>query len=183
MFTATLYSACAIAGIFSSIFLVVGSVFNNLIKTGSGGKFNFFAALFGLFAVLGIYLYQLEQAGIFGLIAFVLVFIGLVLIASIDYNSIILLPKFSIEELAKMTEGTGMMILMISGVIFLLGEILFGISIILAGVFSTVAAVLWMIGYLPTPLGGAYPKIVLMGSILSAIGIIWWSLELWSFVN
>ena len=183
MFTATLYSACAIAGIFSSIFLVVGSVFNNLIKTGSGGKFNFFAALFGLFAVLGIYLYQLEQAGIFGLIAFVLVFIGLVLIASIDYNSIILLPKFSIEELAKMTEGTGMMILMISGVIFLLGEILFGISIILAGVFSTVAAVLWMIGYLPTPLGGAHPKIVLLGSILSAIGITWLSLELWSFSN
>ena len=183
MFTATLYSACAIAGIFSSIFLVVGSVFNNLIKTGSGGQCNFFAALFGLFGVLGLYLTQHEQAGIFGLVAFILVFTGLVLIASIDYNSIILLPKFSIEELAKMTEGTGMMILMISGVIFLLGEILFGISIILAGVFSTVAAVLWMIGYLPTPLGGAYPKIELRGSTLTENGITWLSLDQWSFVK
>jgi hypothetical protein len=34
-----------------------------------------------------------------------------------------------------------------------------------------------------TGLGGAYPEIVLLGSILSSIGIIWWSLELWSFVN
>jgi hypothetical protein len=183
MSTAALYSACAIAGMLSGVFLVVGSVFNNLIKTGSGGKFNFFAALFGLFGVMGLYLYQLEQAGIFGLIAFVLVFIGLVLIASIDYNSIILLPQHSVEEVAKLIEGTGMMILMISGITFLVGELLFGISIILAGVFSWIAAVLWMIGYLPTPLGNVYPKIVLLGSILSAIGIAWLSLELWSFVN
>ena len=92
MSTATLYSASAIAGIISGIFLIVGSVFNNLVKSGSGGKFNFFAALFGLFSVLGIYLWQRDQTGIFGLIAFVMVFIGLVLIACIDYNSMILLP-------------------------------------------------------------------------------------------
>jgi hypothetical protein len=179
----TLFSVSAIAGIISGIFLIVGSVFNNLVKSGSGGKFNFFAALFGLFSVTGLYLWQHEQAGIFGLIAFVLVFVGLVLIACIDYNSIILLPKYSVEEVAKFMEGTGMMILMISGIIFLLGEILFGISIIIAGVFSTVAAVLWMIGFFATPLGNTYPKIVLLGSILSAIGIMWLSLNLWSFVN
>lgn len=183
MSTATLYSASAIAGLLTGVLLIVGSVFNNLVKTGSGGKFNFFAALFGLFGVMGVYLWQREQAGIFGLIAFVVVFIGLVLIACIDFNSIILLPKFSLDEFAKMTEGTGMMIIMVSGLVFIVGELLFGISVILAGAFSTIAAVLWMIGFLPTPLGGAYPKVVLLGSILSAIGIIWWSLELWSFVN
>lgn len=178
MSTATLYSASAIAGIISGIFLIVGSVFNNLMKTGSGGKFNFFAALFGLFGVMGIYIWQRDQAGIFGLIAFVMVFIGLVLIACIDYNSLILLPKLSVEEIAKLMEGTAMMIIMISGIFFLLGEILFSISVIMAGVFSKIAAVLWMIGFLPTPLGNVYPKIVLIGSFLSGIGIIWLSLNL-----
>jgi len=82
-----------------------------------------------------------------------------------------------------LTEGTAMMIIMISGIFFMIGEILFSISVIIAGVFSTIAAVLWMIGFLPTPLGNAYPKIVLVGSYLSAIGIIWMSLNLWGFVN
>jgi hypothetical protein len=183
MSTATLYSTCAVAGILSGIFLIVGSVFNNLVKTGSGGKFNFFAALFGLFGVMGVYLWQHEKASIFGLIAFVLVFIGLVLIACIDYISIIMLPKLSVDEMTKLMEGTGMMIIMFSGMIFLVGEILFSISVIIAGLFSSIAAVLWMIGFLPTPLGNTYPKIVLAGSFLSAIGIIWLSLNLWSFVH
>jgi hypothetical protein len=62
-----------------------------------------------------------------------------------------------------MTKAAGMMIIMVSGLVFIVGKLLFGISVILAGVFSTIAAVLWMIGFLPTPLGGAYPKIGLLG--------------------
>jgi hypothetical protein len=102
------------------------------------------------------------------------------LLMCVDYAGTFVYPALSPEEASKLSQGPAMMAAMVSGVIFLLGEILFGISVIRAGVFSKIAAVLYMIGFLPTPLRESYPLVVFAGSVMSGAGIIWWGLSLWS---
>ena len=63
---------------------------------------------------------------------------------------------------------------------FLIGEILFGISVIRAGVFSRVAAALFIVGMIPVPLVGVFPDIVVaIGSIIAGLGLIWWGVSLY----
>lgn len=183
MSTATLYSMSAMAGIIAGICIILGSLVTNLVKTPKGAIFNFSGALIGLFGITGIYLWQSEQSGVFGLVAYVWVFIGLGLIACIDFLGGFISPSLPEDEMTKLGDTPVMLILSISALIFIVGEILFGISVILTGVFSTIAAVLFMIGFLATPLRQVYPIITFIGSILSGSGIIWWSLSLWSLAG
>jgi hypothetical protein len=173
----------AVAGIIAGICIVLGSLVTNLVKTPKGAIFNFLGALIGLFGITGIYLWQSAQSGIFGVVAYVWVFVGLGLIACIDYFGGFMSPSLPEEEVNKLGSTSAMMVLTISGLIFLVGEILFGISIITTGIFSTIAAVLFMIGFIATPLRQVYPIVTFIGSILSGAGIIWWSLSLWSMAG
>jgi hypothetical protein len=116
-------------------------------------------------------------------VAYVAVFIGLALIACIDYFGTFIRLSLPADEVAQLANRSAMVFITISGLIFLVGEILFGISTITAGFFSKIAAVLFMIGFLATPLGGTYPIIVFIGSVLSSTGIIWWSVSLWSMAG
>jgi len=64
------------------------------------------------------------------------------------------------------------------------GEILFGVSVIRAGVFSKIAACLFMIGFVPMTLLGVFPDIIVaIGSVMAGVGIIWWSKSLWSLAK
>ena len=66
-----------------------------------GTLFNFLALLVGLFAITGVYLWQREAAGTFGVIAYVLVFVGLALMMCIDYLGAFVMPGLNEEELAR----------------------------------------------------------------------------------
>lgn len=185
MSTDTLYRLSALAGIIAGISIIVGSLFSHIVKPTApvGTFFNFLGALIGLLGITGIYLWQRDEAGAFGLVAYVALFIGLALIACIDYFGTFIRPSLRVEEVNQMADTSAMLFITISGLIFLVGELLFGISTIRAGVFSKIAAVLFMIGFIATPLGGTYPVIVFIGSVLSGTGIIWWSVSLWSMAN
>lgn len=180
MNTATLFSLSAVAGVIAGVCIIIGAVLNDLLKTKRGTIFNFLGALIGLFGITGFFLWQRVEFGIFGLVAYVLVFIGFVLIACIDYMGTFIAPNLSEEELARMQQGSAMMVTMISGLIFLVGEILFGIATLRANIFPRIATVLFMVGFLATPVRAVYPIITFVGLTVSGIGIIWWSVILWS---
>jgi len=73
--------------------------------------------------------------------------------------------------------------IMIGSLIFLVGEILFGLSILRAGIFPKVATLLFMIGFLATPVRPAYPTITFIGLTVSGTGLIWWGVSLFSMVG
>lgn len=173
-----LFRACGIAAMVTGVCIVVGSVLSNLLKSPVGTVFNFLALLIGLFAIAGSYLYQREEAGVLGVIAFVVVFVGLALMMCLDYLGAFIMPGLPDVDLADLQKGPAMIAAMVSGIIFLVGAILFGISVIRAGVLSKTAAVFFMIGFLPTPLKQAFPVPVVIGAALAGAGIFWWGLSL-----
>jgi hypothetical protein len=181
MSTATLYSLSAIAGVVAGICIILGALLNDLLKTQRGTIFNFLGALIGLFGITGFYLWQRTEFGAFGLVAYVLAFIGFALIACIDYMGAFIAPTE--EEIASLQKSSAMMVAMVSGLIFLVGEILFGIATFRAGILPKIATVLFMIGFLATPLRAAYPIITFIGLTASGMGIIWWSVSLWSLAG
>ena len=183
MNTATLFSLSAVAGVIAGVCIILGTVLNDLMKTNRGTIFNFLGALIGLFGITGFYLWQRVEFGVFGLAAYVLVFIGFVLIACIDYMGAFIAPGFSDEEMARIHQGSAMMVKMICGLIFLVGEILFGIATFRASIFPRIATVLFMVGFLATPVRVMYPMITFVGLTASGIGIIWWNVTLWSLAG
>jgi len=69
----------------------------------------------------------------------------------------------------------------LSLLIFLIGEILFGISVIRAGVYSRIPAILFMLGLIIVALHptGIFPESVVdIGATAVGIGLIWWSIDL-----
>lgn len=179
----TFFRFCAIASITAGLSIIVGAVLNDLLKTSKGTFFNFLGALIGLFGVTGTYLWQRAESGTFGFIAYIAVFIGLALIACNDYFGALIGPSVSADEYARLGETAAMRYLLISSFIFLVGEILFGISVLRAGLFSKIATVLFMIGFFATPMRSAYPIITFIGLTLSGTGLIWWGVSLFSMTG
>ena len=180
MSTRTLYRLSASAALLSGACIIIGKLLALLPDPQAGEVFDFLSPLFALFVVVGIYLRQREESGLFGGVAFIVMFIGLALVASLDYFGAFIrlqLPEVAVEQLMEGPSGTAVVV---SALIFLLGEILFGISVIRAGVFSKIAAVLFMIGLFPVPLSGVLPdSVVAIGSIVAGIGLIWWGTDLY----
>jgi hypothetical protein len=128
-----------------------------------------------------MYLWQRKPSGRFGAVAFVMAFTGLVLVTALDYFGAFIRLQIPPEAMAQLMEGSAGMVAATSGLIFLVGEILFGISVIRAGLFPKIATALFMIGFVPVPLVEVFPfEVVAVGSVMAGIGIIWWGLSLWS---
>ena len=184
MSTSTLYRLSALAALLSGFCITVGKLLIVLPNPLAGEVFDFFAPLFGLSAILGIYLWQRERSGRFGGVAFIVVFTGLALIVSLDYAGAFILPHLTEDTVTELLDSPAGLVYGLSAIIFLVGEILFGISVIRAGVFSKIAAWLFMIGFVPMTLLGVFPVIIVaVGSVMAGVGIIWWGLSLWSLAR
>ena len=183
MATETLYRLSAVAIIIAGFSIILGALLNDLLKTQKGTFFNFLGALIGLFGITGLYLWQRFEFGIFGFVAYVIVFVGLALIACIDYFGTFITPSLPKDAMDKLAESTAMQITIISYMIFLVGEILYGIAVFRAGIFSRIATVLFMIGFLATPVRPAYPIVTFIGLTISGVGMIWWGISLWSLAG
>jgi hypothetical protein len=182
MSRANLYRLSALAAIASGICIIIGKLLTLLPDPQAGEVFDFFSPLFGLFAILGIYFWQRVQSGRFGAVAFIVVFTGLVLVTALDYFGAFIRLEIPPDVMTQIMEGSTGMVAAFSGLIFLVGEILFGISAIRAGVFPKAAVWLFMIGFIPVPLVEVFPfSIVAAGSVIAGVGIMWWGLSLWSY--
>jgi len=182
MSTTTLYSLSALAGIIAGICIILGTVLNDLVKK-NGAFYNFLGALIGLFGITGVFLWQRNEAGTFGVVAYVVVFIGLALIACNDYAGSFITPNLPSDVQTQLGNSSFMRVMYISFSIFLVGEILFGISTIMAGVFSKITAMLFMIGFLGTTMRPVNQFITFIGLTMSGAALIWWGVSLWTMAG
>jgi hypothetical protein len=113
-----------------------------------------------LIALVGIYLFQRNSAGVFGLIAFVVAFVGALLL-TFDYN------------------------LEMSTMIYALGLILIAIAALRAGSFPKWVPWVWLaatiIGIPGTFLPDLQDTLFLLGAILFGAGFIGAGFSLWKF--
>lgn len=117
MSTLALYHLSGVASICAGLCIILGSLYSNLVKPEGtlGAAFNFLSARLGLFGITGLYVFQRAQAGGFGFIAYVVIFIGLALIMCIDYGGTFMVPSLSAEEAMKFQSGPSLTAQMVSG--------------------------------------------------------------------
>ena len=186
MSTKTLYRLSAIAGIIAGVSIILGKLLIPLPNRQVGEVFDVFAAFFGLFLLMGVYFMHRRESGAFGGIAFILFFTGLVAVLCLDYFGAFMALELPAGTIDQLLEGRNGPVFAASGIAFLVGEILFGISVIRAGVFSKIAAVIFMVGMIPVGLhlSGIFPEYVVnIGSVLAGFGMIWWSIELYRLAD
>jgi hypothetical protein len=178
----TLYRSSALAGILSGACIIIGKLLIPLPNPQPGEVFDFLSPFFALFLAVGLYLWHRKESGVFGGVAFIVLFTGLVAVVSLDYFGAFMRPELPAGTAEQLMEGPSGPVFAGSLLIFLIGELLFGISVIRAGVFSRIAAVLFMVGLIPVALhlSGVFPEsVVVISSIVAGIGLIWWSIELY----
>ena len=181
MSRSTLYRLAALAGGLSGVCIILGKILILLPDSQPGEVFDLLSPFFALYFAMGLYFGQRRESGALGGVAFIVLFAGLAAVVSLDYFGAFMrlqLPEGTTEQLMK---GPSAPVFIGSLLAFLVGEILFGASVIWAGVFSKIAAVLFMLGLIPVAFhpSGIFPEeMVVMGSIIAGVGLIWWSVEL-----
>ena len=184
MSTKSLYRLSALAGTLSGLCIIIGKLLIPLPNRQIGEVFDFFSPFFALFFAIGLYIQQRRESGTFGGIAVIILFMGLATVVSLDYFAAFIAPYLPAGMVDQILESPSGIVAMISGLVFIIGEILFGISVFRANVFSKIASVLFMIGMFLVPLGDVFPEsAVVIGSIVAGVGLIWWSTELFNLAN
>ena len=124
-------------------------------------------------ALPGLYLYQSESAGKFGLIAFAIVMLGNTLMVSSDWSEVFIGPILRrLDPTLFDQPPTRLMVgFLINFIIETLGWLLFGISVYRARVFPRPAAILLILGVL-LPFVGPSWSYVVMYAVIVWMGLI-----------
>jgi hypothetical protein len=172
-----------LAGFLSGICIIIGRLLASIPDTQVGEIFDFLSPFFALFLTIALYLKQRAESGVLGGVAFIVLFIGLTTLVSLDYYGAFIrihLPDAIIEQIE---EGSSAPVFVGSLFTFLIGEILFGVSVMRAGVYPKIPAVLFMVGLLPValhPTGIFSESVVTLGATAVGIALIWWGVSLFS---
>lgn len=181
MSDSTLYRLGALAGFLSGVCIIIGRLLSRLPNTQPGEIVDLLSPFFALFLAVALYLGHRRESGVLGGIAFIVLFTGLVTLVCLDYYGAFIRIHLPEAVIAQVEEGSSAPVFVGSLFTFLIGGILFGISVIRAGVYSKIAAILFMLGLLPIALHptGIFPEsIVDIGATAVGIGMLWWSLGL-----
>jgi hypothetical protein len=136
---------------------------------------------FGLYGMAGLYVRQVEESGWLGLAGFLLFTVWMTLVCGYSFVEAFILPKLATESPAFVAGFLGMFsgapsavdlgvlptIWNLSGPMFILGPVLFGIATFRAGVLPRWAGALLALNIVLAPLGGMaspelQPKIVMI---------------------
>jgi hypothetical protein len=128
--TSKLLRLSVLAGIVSGLAIIIGKLLIPLPGPRPGETFDFLSPLFALFLTVGLYLRQRRQSGILGGLAFIMLFLGLSLIACLAYFGAFMFHGFPEEAVDRLMEGPSAPVFMGSILTFVLGELLFGVSVI-----------------------------------------------------
>ncbi|MBL8079869.1 MAG: hypothetical protein JNM55_18015 [Anaerolineales bacterium] len=126
---------------------------------------------FGLFGMAGLYARQVEKSGWMGLTGFILLSIWFVLITGFSFVEAFILPHLAAESPAFVESLLGMftgvpstvdlgvlpMLWNISGPMFILGPLLFGVATLRAHVLPRWAGGLLTLAAVLIPIGGMFP--------------------------
>lgn len=145
-------------------------------------------SIFALLGISGIYARQVEEAGWLGLVGFLTFFVGLALLTSVGFLEAIVMPLLASEapqSIAVFFPGEGLGVLdtvrLPAGLVWIVGGLLFGISIIRAGILPRWAAILFVIGTASLLLAAVLPEAVgRFISLPAAVGLAWLGYALWS---
>jgi hypothetical protein len=171
-----------LAGFLSGVCIILGRLLARLPNSQSGETFDVLSPFFALFLAIALYLGQRRESGVFGGVAFIVLFTGLVMLVSLDYYGAFIRIHLPETMIAQIEAGPSAPVFVGSLFTFLIGEILFGISVIRAGVYSKIAAILFMLGLIFVALhpSGIFPESVIdIGATAVGIGLIWWSIDLY----
>jgi hypothetical protein len=137
------------------------------------------AAFLAPFVITGFYLWQRDRVGALGLWGYVLNGVGLIGAAAIEFVGHWVFPfldKATVDGLVDGRTGLGFLII---AVVYLSGIVLFGFTTWRAGVFPRWAAVLYVVGFVPTALRSVVPApVVSAGFVLGSIAVIWFAVTL-----
>ncbi len=144
--------------------------------------------LFGILGLFGLYASQSIQTRTLGLIGFILIFIGMASFLGITYfetfiNPVLVgkAPEFVESQFAGELPGALAVVLPLSGMLFSLGWLLFGIATIQANILPRWAAILAIVGGVPFGVDPVLPEIVgTIAAVVFGLGAIWLGYALWS---
>ena len=139
-----------------------------------------FAALVGLLAFVGLYLWQREEAGALGLIGFVLNSAGLAGAFAIEYILHFVFPYLPAAQVTAVITGPTARAFLVTAICLITGVLLFGIASLRAAVLPRPAVVLYVVGMIPGALRNQVPETVyLSGLVLAAAAVAWMGVVLW----
>jgi hypothetical protein len=182
MSVARLYRLGALAGFLSGGCMILGRILARLPNTQPGEIVDWLSPTFALFLLVFLYLGQRSESGVLGGIAFILLFAGLIFVVCLDFYGAFMRIYLPAEIITLVEEGPSAPVFITGLLTFLTGEILFGISVIRAGVYSKIAAILFIAGLIPIAMHptGIFPESVVdLGAVAAGVGLIWWSVELY----
>lgn len=175
----TLMRLAGVSAMLAGLCFIVMGIFHPLnvpeaVTTTNWVNVHIFATalgFFGLFGMAGLYARQEEKAGWLGLVGFLLVSAWMTLVSGFSFVEAFILPRLATEA-PKFVEGfLGMFsgsaseidlgiiptLWNISGPMYILGPLLFGIATFRAGVLPRWAGGLLILGALLIPVGGMVP--------------------------
>lgn len=137
----------------------------------------------GLFGITGIYLKQAKKVGLLGLIAYLMFFLGLVLLGHFIFIEIFILPALVTEAPAYATEFLAVVngksnlatlntLFGINALLYLGGGLLFGLSMLRAGVHPRWAALLFTFGAIASLSGAFDERLGRFSTIFLSLGLI-----------
>jgi hypothetical protein len=155
-----LYRWAGIAGLFAAVLNAVVE----LLPAHLGGPLNLFVSAAGLWVLSALYLRQRQPSGLFGLVSYLIHSFGMTLVTGLVFAQVFVLAALDPALVASLMAGPTGIAALSSFAIFILGVILFGISLLRANVFPKWAAVLYILGFLLVAAGLSF------SGLLSAIG-------------
>ena len=176
MFLGTLYRLSAWTAILSGLLIITKKLIVELLLplnplTNAIGSFGLFL---GLFTLTGLYLYQREASGTFGLISYLVNWFGLAFVSGVDYARLYILPYLSQSEIQTVLAGPTKLVFLSCAIFFLAGVILFSAASLRARVFPPLAILLYMLGFTLYSLSFFLPVLVVrIAEVGGALGIIW----------
>lgn len=182
MFPTRLYRLIAWAAMLSGLFIIIKKLVVELLlplnpatnAVGTAGL------LLGLFALTGVYLYERQASGSFGLVGYLVNWFGLAAVAGVDYARNYILPYLSKSEVQALLAGPTRLAFLACALFFLVGVVLFSAASLRAGVFPRLAVVLYLIGFVVYSLFFFLPNVVVViAEVGGAVGIIWLGYALW----
>jgi hypothetical protein len=133
---------------------------------------------------IGLYIVQASKAGRFGVAGFVVIIFGTSLVSWIFSSDVTFVPVIAAESpglFQKIFSNSHIAMGIASVLTWVLGNVLFGASVIRAKIFPRWAGILLIIGSVVIPityLAGVSVKVVAVGAIIAGAGQIWLGYEL-----
>jgi hypothetical protein len=143
---------------------------------------SFLFPIFGILGITGVYSKQVKQSGYFGLVSYLLLFGAFVLMICFGFYEAFIAPvlateatQYALTALSVLDGEAGPaylgVVYQINGILYLLGGLLFGISLLKAKVFPKWTAWIILAGILTTLSAAAIPEMARPSAVIFGLGL------------